>query len=119
MNKDPAIERIIVVNELTEILCGKPCDICKFYGQRSKCMPVYTAEKIVDAGWRKASEVAREVAYDFQNRLRHIFLDMCDYNDYGTLNLLQIDSAIEALYDTFIAELKKKYTESEKDDGKV
>lgn len=60
MNKDPAIERMIAVNELTEILCGKPCDICKFYGQRSKCMPVYTAEKIVDAGWRKASEVARE-----------------------------------------------------------
>ena len=61
MNRDPAIERQIAVNELTEILCGKPCDICKFYGQRSKCMPVYTAEKIVDAGWRKASEVAREI----------------------------------------------------------
>ena len=59
------------------------------------------------------SEVAREVAYDFQNRLRHIFLDMCNYNDYETLNLLQIDSAIEALYDTFFSELKKKYTEGE------
>ena len=61
MNKDPVIERMIAVNELTEILCGKPCDICSFYGQRTKCMPVYTAEKIVDAGWRKASDVAEEI----------------------------------------------------------
>jgi hypothetical protein len=60
----------------------------------------------------KASEVALETVDDFQSRLRHIFLDMCEGNDYNTVNLLQIDSAIEALFDSFVAELKKKYTEA-------
>ena len=55
-------------------------------------------------------EVALEAIDDFQNTLRHIFLAMCDGNDYNNLNLLQIDSAIEALFDSKIAELKKKYT---------
>lgn len=70
-------------------------------------------DALVEARRKTEVEVAMEVAYDFQNRLRHIFLDMCNYNDYETLNLLQIDSAIEALYDTFFPELKKKYTEGE------
>ena len=91
MNKDPAIERMIAVNELTEILCGKPCDICRFYGQRPKCMPVYTAEKIVDAGWRKASEVAREIIEEAEK----IFMFTC--------------SSLEAYTDC--QNFKKKYTE--------
>lgn len=91
MNKDPAIERMIAVNELTEILCGKPCDICRFYGQRPKCMPVYTAEKIVDAGWRKASEVAREIIEEAEK----IFMFTC--------------SSLEAYTDW--QNFKKKYTE--------
>lgn len=69
-------------------------------------------------GYRRASEVALEAIDDFQRTIRHIFLDMCNGNDYNTLNLLQIDSAIEALFDSRIAELKKKY-ESEKDNGKM
>lgn len=68
-------------------------------------------EVLYENGYRKASEVAFEVVDDFQRRIRHIFLEMCCGNDYNTLNLLEIDSAIEALYDTFSAELKKKYTE--------
>jgi hypothetical protein len=85
------------------------------------CMSRYQAEiasrMLYVKGYRKASEVAREIFEeidDFQRTLRHIFLGMCDGNDYNTLNLLQIDSAIEALFDSRIAELKKKYTESEK-----
>ena len=78
MNKDPVIERMIAVNELTEILCGKPCDICKFYGQHSKCMPVYTAEKIVDAGWRKASEVADEI-FDAVDEMMNCVTAMTGY----------------------------------------
>ena len=57
------------------------------------------------------SEVALEAIDDFQNTLRHIFVTMCNGNDYNNLNLLQIDSVIEALFDSKIAELKKKYTE--------
>lgn len=70
----------------------------------------FIGKALAAKGYCKASEVALKTAYDFQNRLRHIFLNMCVFNDYNTLNLLQIDNAIEALYDTFIAELKKKYT---------
>lgn len=70
---------------------------------------------LIEKGWRKAIDVALEVSDDFQRRIRHIFLTMCNYNDYNKLNLLEIDGAIEALYDTFISELKKKY-ESEKNE---
>ena len=63
-------------------------------------------------GWVKAEEIFA-VIDDFQRTLRHILLGMCDGNDYNTLNLLQIDSAIEALFDSRIAELKKKFTEGE------
>ena len=91
MNKDPAIERMIAVNELTEILCGKPCDLCKFYGQRPKCMPVYTAEKIVDAGWRKASDVADEI--------------------FAEIEAIKCVGLLPSSWVKQFAELKKKYTE--------
>ena len=68
------------------------------------------AKELYAKGYRKASEVALETVDDFQRRLRHIFLAMCGGNDYNKVNLVQIDAAIEALYDTFVAELKKKYT---------
>ena len=104
MNRDKQIEEMAnIIRCKAEQLPRCPhttCSICK-------------ATELYTAGYRKSTDVARETAYDFQNRLRHIFLNMCKYNDYNTLNLLQIDNAIEALYDTFIAELKKKYTESE------
>jgi hypothetical protein len=75
------------------------------------------AEFLFDEGYAKASEVALEAVDNFQSRLRNIFCTMCNDNDYNTVCLLEIDSAIECLFDAFVAELKKKYTESEKDDG--
>lgn len=100
------------IEELTRIICqsnkggkcgydGKPCDC--------DCGSYQLATKVYNAGYRKASDVALETVDSFQRILRHIFLNMCDGNDYERLNLLQIDGAIEALYDSFIAELKKKY----------
>lgn len=68
---------------------------------------------IEEKGYRKASDVALEAVDDFQSKIRHIFIDMCNGNDYNTVNLLQIDSAIEALFDSFVSELKKKYIGSE------
>lgn len=67
------------------------------------------AEKLIVKGYRKASDVALEAVDDFQSKLRHIFIAMCAGNDYNTVNLVQIDGAIEALFDSFVAELKKKY----------
>ena len=93
MSRDKQIERHIAVIELTEILCGKPCDICKFYGQQSKCMPVYNAEKIADAGYRKASEVAREIFEEIEK-------------------ILEVDKFGEAKFDVReLYKIEKKYTE--------
>ena len=69
------------------------------------------AKELYNAGYRKQSEVALEAVDNFQSRLRNIFCTMCCDNDYNTVCLLEIDSAIESLFDVFIAELKKKYTE--------
>ena len=56
------------------------------------------------------SEVILDTLYDFQSRLRNTFCSMCDYNDYGRVCLLEIDRSIEYLFNSFVAELKKKYT---------
>jgi hypothetical protein len=99
MNKDPAIEKHIATIELAKILCGKPCDICKFYGQSHKCMPVYNAEKVANAGYRKASDVAREI--------------------FEEIDRLILDGTIDVRNHLKYSDLKKKCTESEKADGKV
>ena len=103
MNKEKQIEEmasVLMAKCDSELDCSKKadCDMCR-------------AENLYIKGYRKASDVALEVVDEFQSRLRNIFLDMCEDNDYNTVNLLQIDSAIEALFESFIAELKKKYTE--------
>ena len=108
MSKDKQID------EMAKLICQYPQ--CIHYNiidgcANAQCQTVDIAEHLYRAGYRKASEVALETVDDFQQKLRHIFLDMCGGNDYNTLNLLQIDSAIEALFDSYIAELKKKYTE--------
>ena len=75
------------------------------------------ATKAIDKGYRKAPEVIFEAVDDFQRTRRRIFLNMCNGNDYNTLNLLQIDSAIEALYDSYTSELKKKYNATDTNVG--
>ena len=69
------------------------------------------AKALYNAGYRKAPEVALEAVDYFQSRLRNIFCTMCNDNDYNTVCLLEIDSAIECFFEAFVAELKKKYTE--------
>ena len=99
MNKDPVIERMIAVNELTKILCGKPCDICSFYGKRTKCMPVYTAEKIVDAGWRKASDVAEEIFEQIDDTMDLVCamtgVDVCLFGRYAELRKMFLEDSDE------------------------
>ena len=101
------------IGEIAEII-NKPCfEILNEAGVMDRDCPFpyeCTARNIYNAGYRKASEVALETVDDFQGRLRDIFIDMCGCDDYNTVNLLQIDSAIETLFDSFVAELKKKYT---------
>jgi hypothetical protein len=119
MSRDKQIEEMAI--ELSKVNCKpKGCGYCYLeYGTLENSCEEYLFYKkmaiaLYNEGYRKAEDVAEEIFAeidDFQRTLRHIFLDMCDGNDYNTLNLLQIDSAIEALFDSRIAELKKKYTQ--------
>lgn len=99
------LEQIKEIKEMADIIHEGDCPIIVLFYNDSLTL----AENLYNAGYRKASDVALEAVDSFQRILRHIFLNMCDSNDYERLNLLQIDGAIEALYDSFIAELKKKY----------
>lgn len=116
LNKNDMQQHIAAI-ELTEMLCGKPCDICKFYGQHPKCMPVHNAEKIAAAGYRKASEVARQTVEAIKSEVRKKEQYVSDLYGYGgymiaTTDLENIISRY--MFDTYEeAELKKKYTKSE------
>lgn len=114
MSREKQIEEMakaVCVNCTSEVCASGRCAY-----QYDCPLSMETIKRLHLKGYRKASDVAAEIFAeidDFQSILRHIFLDMCDGNDYNTLNLLQIDSAIEALFDSKIAELKKKYTKQE------
>ena len=106
------------IDEMAKVICHAPtCEIRKNGGTCYKyCKSYIYAFRAINAGYCKTAEVAREIFAeidDFQRTLRNIFLGMCGGNDYNTLNLLQIDNAIEALFDSHIAELKKKYESEE------
>ena len=71
------------------------------YYRRNLITPQNTAEKLVEKGYRKPSEVAREI---FE-------LVECAFSPA----LVYEGHTVKA----YIAELKKKYTESERNNGKV
>lgn len=110
MSRKKQIEPVKEIKEIADIIHEGDCPLVVLFYNDSLTI----AENLYNAGYRRASDVALETVDSFQRILRHIFLNMCDGNDYERLNLLQIDGAIEALYDSFIAELKKKYESEEK-----
>lgn len=61
--------------------------------------------------------VALKVIDKFKSDIMHTFIDMCCGNDYNKVNLLQIGDTIDSIYDEYIAEILKKYGESENPDG--
>lgn len=92
------IEKRIEIIGLVETLCGKPCDICKFYGNNhQKCMPVYTAEKLYAAGYRKATNIFSDLEAMTEV---HEFHDV----EVGNWTEQYVELSIED-----IADLKKKY----------
>jgi hypothetical protein len=121
MNKgEQTMSRDKQIEEMAKTLCedyGK-CQKCTLSNPECEnpCMIEEDCERLYNQGYRKESEVAIKAVDDFQSRLRNIFCTMCNDNDYNTVCLIEIDSAIECLFDMFVAELKKKYTESENDD---
>ena len=73
-------------------LCkGQPCLTCEFQDIQKNC---YSAKAIYNAGYRKASEVARDVADE---------ITLAFYQEF--------DEIIPSIMADKIAELKKKYTE--------
>lgn len=87
-----ACEDIPLVPESTGICDKVVCHHCK------------EAKRLMNAGYRKQSEVVEEIFAEIE-KFTYRYLNDADY------------SGGDLIYD--IAELKKKYTESERNNGKV
>ena len=90
-----SITKRIEIIGLVKTLCGKPCDICKFYGK--KCIPVITAEKLYAAGYRNATNIFSDL--EAMTEI-HEFHDV----EFGNWTEQYVELSIED-----IADLKKKY----------
>ena len=112
MSRDKQIEERIAVIEIEKELCGKPCDICK--ANKEHCMPYRMAKKLAAKGYRKASDVSREI---FEEIERAFFKYYDSAVTYSSPNLpYHLREAVGfSLNEMFmkVAELKKKYTEDE------
>ena len=91
MDREKQIEEIAVI--LTDGGCTK-CN-CDENG-KFNCLPMYNAELLYNAGYRKQSEVAKEIFEEIDN----IIYNLRDSPFY---------SSSDAVYE--LTELKKKYTE--------
>lgn len=90
------------VKEMARVLCGRDKD-CLFCPIQSPCLMRNCAALLNAEGYRKASEVAREIFEEIENILKSYEAIQCGqkyyYRDVTNLR---------------IAELKKKYTEKGK-----
>ena len=87
------------------------------YGRRNLITPQNTAEKLTAKGYRKTSDIAREIFEEIDKIIdkhynRHIFgvEDLSDVEQEAVMNF-----SGDVTYD--IAELKKKYTETTEGGG--
>lgn len=105
MDKDKQIEEMA---ELTEQHCriDNMCGSCS-WETCNECL----SEVLYNAGYRKASDVAREVITEFANMLKCHSFYMSD--EYGEVNELVV--TVKAINE-IEADLKKKYTEEVNDD---
>lgn len=114
MNRNEQIEEM--AREIcSEYDCIVPCQSCAYYGY-ANCRNVWSAEKLYIAGYRKASEVAREIFAEIQAEIKAA-LD----SNYKALPKVELSEelwscvrgridCLQGLED-FIEKLKKKYTE--------
>ncbi len=90
------------IDEIAKLICTYPqCVHYNIIGEckNTVCQTVDFAEHLYNSGYRKQSEVVREIFEEIE-KFTHRFLD--DFNYLGG----------DLVYD--IAELKKKYTEERK-----
>ena len=82
MNKqiEDLAECLIEIQRNFDEYCGKPCRECDLCGVLN-CESHYKAEALYNAGYRKASDVAREIMRD----VRQAFLNMVLSNSMGEM----------------------------------
>lgn len=76
------------------------CKDCHYFYQKEDCYIRRISEKLIAKGYRKASDVAREIFAEIEKRVV--------FNEYGVALLSQY----------IFAELKKKYESEGADDGR-
>ena len=119
MNRDKQIDEMAKVIENGINICAKkPCEDCDFCGADDcMCQNLVIAKELHTAGYRKTSEVAREIFEEIDDILRK---DASDYDDLMDSEIvpeiyaeyLACSNYIDGIRQIF-AELKKKYTEGE------
>lgn len=66
-----------------------------------------TAEILYNAGYRKQSEEAIiDYLYEFKSLLTNKFIELCNHNDYGKINLLLIGDTIDETFDDVVEKMK-------------
>ena len=100
------------IEEMAKTVChlDRTCDECM---TSFECKAMIYAKRFYDKGYRKASEVARDIVDDFDKEL-HKLADR--YHEQGKIEYFTL---CEIIYQLVIAELKKKYTEKENKNEKV
>lgn len=103
LDKDKQIE------EMAKIMCGfddEECEHCITCSYHNGCACEEDAKNLYNAGYRKASDVAREIFEEIGKILyKYDKIAERDKSEYGELIVGDIACAI--------GELKKKYTEDE------
>ena len=100
------------IEEMAKILAKSDvCGDCTNCIHNSWCPDNSDATALYNAGYRKASEVAAEIFEEIE--------EILDRHSISYLKVGQIcgEHYYDGVMQFDIAELKKKYTESEKDDG--
>ena len=97
------------------------CEECKYSeGTFPECALKYTANQLYNAGYRKASEVAREIFEEIEKKVKAsivVYLEEINKEHIKDTPLYDRCSGIVFALkgmDDFLTELKKKYTEGEK-----
>ena len=111
------------IDEMAKIMCGfdddecEHCNTCSFH---NGCACEIDAENLYNAGYRKASEVAREIFEEIEEMLNLQAKIVCETRDkYRETDqpmlsfIAMLDGRIYSLrvIEEHISELKKKYTE--------
>ena len=100
------------IGEIGKIICGMEngCDGCMW--NKTRCNERNYAEEIYKAGYRKQSEVVKEIFDEIEK------LVLTNKKTVGCATYEETIFYIEDFIED-LAELKKKYTKSEKDNGEV